>query len=217
MDCLKFLFLLSLTISCANPVKKAVNKARYSAYEAVGMEKRDLFKREVKKVKNEQDDTGEAFKDALTELKEISKFDGGALEKQHGRLKDAYEEAKEEAADVSGRINRLDEVANDLFEEWEKEREQIQSSDLRRKSSRQLSQTKERYLELEEHLRRSEAKMKPVLTRLNDQVLFLKHNLNAKAIAGLKAESNKIENEVEKLIRDVNKSSQEAEKFIESL
>lgn len=211
------MFIFFLTTSCAKRIHKAVNDAKYSAYEAVGFEKRDLFKREVSNVKEDQEDTGEAFKDALTRLKEIYNVDGGDLEKQHSKLKDSLDDAKEEAAELSARIRKVDEVANDLFAEWSEEISEIKTSDLRSKSTKQLTQTKRRYRELEQQLNRSEKKMAPVLAKLNDQVLFLKHNLNAKAIGGLKEEQGKIQADIKSLINEVNESTRQAEAFIETL
>lgn len=211
------MFIFFLTTSCAKRIHKAVNDAKYSAYEAVGYEKRDLFKREVSNVKEDQEDTGEAFKDALTRLKEIYNVDGGDLEKQHSKLKDSLDDAKEEAAELSARIRKVDEVANDLFAEWSEEISEIKTSDLRSKSTKQLTQTKRRYRELEQQLNRSEKKMAPVLAKLNDQVLFLKHNLNAKAIGGLKEEQGKIQADIKSLINEVNESTRQAEAFIETL
>lgn len=210
-------FLLTLSTSCANPIKKYANKAKYSAYETIGLEKRDLFKREVANVKEEQEDTGEAFKDALTQLKEIYEFDGGNLEKQHGKLKSSLDDANEEAAELRSRITKVDQVANDLFEEWNEEIQQIKTSDYRRRSKEQLSETKKRYRDLEAQLRKSERKMEPVLAKLNDQVLFLKHNLNAKAIGGLKAESGKIQADIKALIEEVNESTRQADELIKTL
>lgn len=203
--------------SCANPITKAVNKAKYSAWESVGYEKRDLFKREVSNVKDDQEDTQEAFKDALEQLKEVYAFDGGNLEREYKKLNSAYEEAAEESQGVHKRIEKVDQVANDLFEEWNDEIDEIKTSDYRKKSSKQLAQTKERYSDLRKKLLRSEAKIEPVLNRLHDQVLFLKHNLNAQAIAGLKVEGGKIESEISKLMKEMESSNKEAEEFIKTL
>ncbi len=209
--------IFSLTTSCANPVKKAVNKAKYSAYETIGLEKRDLFKREIKNVKEDQEDTGEAFKDALTRLKEVYAFDGGDLENHYENLKDSLDDAKEQANELKARIGKVDQVANDLFVEWNEEISEIKSPDLRSKSSGQLSKTKKKYSELESQLRKSEKKIDPVLSKLNDQVLFLKHNLNAKAIGGLKTEQGKIQADIESLIKEVNESTRKADAVIETL
>jgi predicted nucleic acid-binding Zn-ribbon protein len=198
-------------------VEKQVNKVKYSAWEKVGVEKRDLFKRNVNNVKEEQEDSKEAFKDALTRLKEIYKVDGGKLEKEQARLSTSYDEARAEAADVSESIKKLDTVANDLFDEWEEEIGEIETKDLKKRSKEQLKTTKTRYEKLHAQLKQSEEKMQPVLSRFKDQVLFLKHNLNAQAIAGLKTESNRIQSDIEKLMKEMQESSKDADALIKTL
>lgn len=213
-----FIIILVLSFtSCARRIDKAVSSAKYSAYEMIGMEKRDLFKREVGNVQEEQEDTSEAFKDALTQLKEIYNFDGGDLEKQYNKFNSSYKDAEEESNELKSRVAKVNKVASDLFEEWKSELNEIKDSSLRAKSSEKLSDTKARYRTLEKQLKSSEKKIDPVLARLKDQVLYLKHNLNAKAIAGLKSETGKIESDIEDLIRDVEKSSKEAEALIKTL
>jgi hypothetical protein len=59
--------------------------------------------------------------------------------------------------------------------------------------------------------------MEPVLAALRDRVLFLKHNLNARAIASLKSERDVIKTDVAALIRDMNKSIDEADRFIKAM
>jgi chromosome segregation ATPase len=212
-------FLLSFLLlsSCANRINKAVSDAKYSAYEAVGLEKRDLFKREVSNVKDDQEDTSEAFKDALTVLKDLYKFDGGDLEKQYNRLRDSLDDAKKESTDLSARIDKLDKVANDLFSEWAQEIEQIKTNSLKEKSGDKLKATKSKFQTLATQLRRSEKTIAPVINKLNDQVLFLKHNLNSEAIGGLKSESGKIQADITALINEVNESTKQADTLIKSL
>ena len=62
---------------------------------------------------------------------------------------------------------------------------------------------------------RSRASMDPVLRRLNDYVLYLKHNLNARAVGALKQEADDIELGVSSLIRDMQTSITEADRFLE--
>lgn len=207
---LSFVF---LTSSCARKIREV----KYNAYQMIGMEKRDIFKREVKNVKEEQEDTSEAFKDALTKLKEMYKVDGGEIEKQHSRLQSSYEKASDEAAELKERIRKVNEVAGDLFSEWREEINDISSDDLKKKSRKKLKETQARFKELQTQMSSAEKKMDPVLTKLKDQVIFLKHNLNAKAIAGLKAESSDIEDDIQTLIKEVEEASREADKFIKDL
>jgi len=66
-------------------------------------------------------------------------------------------------------------------------------------------------------MKRAEKKMEPVLSAFRDQVLFLKHNLNAKAIASLQTELVSVEAEVNSLIRDMETSIKEANAFISAM
>ncbi len=66
-------------------------------------------------------------------------------------------------------------------------------------------------------MRSAEAKMEPVLTTFNDQVLYLKHNLNARAISSLKAEFGGLRRDINTLIARMEDSIAESEKFVESL
>ena len=71
--------------------------------------------------------------------------------------------------------------------------------------------------ELHAALKRAEGSMDPVLTHLHDQVLVLKHNLNAAAIASLKEESTNIQTDIGKLLDDMNAAIAQADKFINTL
>ncbi len=203
--------------SCQSAVERAVKDTKYSAYEFFGIEKRDLFKKEVKNVKNDQESTGESFKNALDKLKAIYAFDGGNLEKQYRSLESSYQLVESRVNEVHKSVKQVETVAGDLFTEWRSEIAQIKSADLRSKSSSNLLETQRKYNEFHSVLKKSEAKMNPVLVKLKDQVLFLKHNLNAQAITGLKKESGKIQNDIEDLMKEMNASITQAEAFIKSM
>jgi len=191
--------------------------ASYWAWEKVGVYKRDLLKKYVKVARDDQKAASEQFKDALTRLKELNGFQGGNLEKIYNSLNRDYERSVERANTVHKRVKEVETVAEDLFVEWEKEIKQISSADLQGKSRQQLRDTRQRYDELHAALKRAEGSMDPVLTRLHDQVLFLKHNLNAAAIASLKGETTNIQAEIGKLLDDMNTAIAQADKFINTL
>ena len=52
---------------------------------------------------------------------------------------------------------------------------------------------------------------------MQDQVLYLKHNLNARAVAAIKGELVKVDAQVDQLVKDMNRSIAEADKFIQSI
>jgi len=108
-------------------------------------------------------------------------------------------------------------VAEDLFTEWEKENREIETPELRQVSRQQLNDTRQRYDDMLTALKRSEQSMDPVLHKLHDYVLALKHTLNAQAIAALSGESTKIQADVSKLIEDMNASIARADEFIKQM
>jgi ElaB/YqjD/DUF883 family membrane-anchored ribosome-binding protein len=104
-----------------------------------------------------------------------------------------------------------------MFKEWESEIGKMGSSELRSKSRQMLSETRQRYEQLASKMKRSEARMEPVLAAFRDQVLFLKHNLNAKAITSLKNTVVKMDSSVDVLVREIEASTREADAFIAAM
>ena len=66
------------------------------------------------------------------------------------------------------------------------------------------------YKRLIKAMKRAEKKIQPVLVAFRDQVLYLKHNLNAQAISSLKNELVSIEDNVAGLVREMEASIREA-------
>ena len=66
-------------------------------------------------------------------------------------------------------------------------------------------------------IRDSTDSMDPVLSVFSDRVLFLKHNLNARAIAALDTESADVEGDVARLIAEMERSISAADTFIREM
>ena len=81
-------------------------------------------------------------------------------------------------------------------------------------SKEQLKQTKVRYQEMLASMHQAEASMEPVLRIFKDNVLFLKHNLNAQAIGSLQGEFNNLKGEIDVLISKMNAAIESSNKFI---
>ncbi|WP_033398489.1 DUF2959 domain-containing protein [Desulfospira joergensenii] len=190
--------------------------AYYAAMEKFGKEKRHLLKDNVEDVKESQTEAQEEFKDALTRIKELYAFEGGDLETFYNKLKDSYEDCDSRASQIEKRINAVETVAADLFSEWEGEILEIKDARFKSSSKKSLADARIRYKKLELAMAKSTQKMYPVLEKLKDYVLYLKHNLNAKAVGTLGNEVVSIESDVAVLVRDMNRSIQEADKFINS-
>jgi hypothetical protein len=191
--------------------------AYYETMEKFGVHKRDILVDKIEDARDDQQEVQEEFASALEEFTSVVEFNGGDLEKHYDRLNKALERSEAQAADVTASIDDVERVATALFEEWKAELEQYNSADLRRKSEAQLADTRTRYSSLMRAMRNAESKIEPVLVPFRDQVLFLKHNLNAQAIASLKNELSNIETDVGALINDMQKSINEANTFINAL
>jgi len=55
------------------------------------------------------------------------------------------------------------------------------------------------------------------LASLKDNTLYLKHNLNAKAIGALQGEFNSVQKDINRLIDDMNKAIAQSEQFVATL
>jgi hypothetical protein len=147
----------------------------------------------------------------------VTGFQGGDLEAKYKKLDSAYQKAEGRAADVRKRIDAVESTANAMFSEWKDELKQYKDERLRASSEQQLEQTKSRYHDLIGIMKQAAGKMDPVLGAFHDQVLFLKHNLNAQAIASLQGTAGQIQSDVAALVKDMEASIAEANEFINSM
>lgn len=128
-----------------------------------------------------------------------------------------YEACVNRAEGIEKHIEQVERIARDLFAEWGSEIDQIANMNLKSKSKKSLEDTKVRYARLKKAMDKAGSSMEPVLIHLKDYVLYLKHNLNARAIGTLKQEVIRIETAVRELIRDMGNSIGEADLFLKNL
>jgi len=185
--------------------------------EAFGYHKRDILVDRVQDSRDAQEQAKEQFKTALEKFTEVVSFEGGELEKKYDQLKSQLSSCEDKAGRVSNRIEEVEVVSEALFDEWLKELDQYTSADLRRSSEDKMLKTKQSYDKLIRVMRRAESKMEPVLAAFRDQVLFLKHNLNAVAVASLQDELVDIEADIATLITEMEESIAEADAFISDM
>jgi Skp family chaperone for outer membrane proteins len=191
--------------------------AYYAAWEKVGVEKRDILVDRVQDAKESQEDAQQQFSSALDQFSQLINFDGGELQDIYEQLQDQFEASEDSAASVSGRIDKVKSVATALFDEWQQELEKYTNKTLKRDSQRKLKDTQRRYQSLLNAMRKAESKMDPVLLALRDNVLYLKHNLNASAIGALQGEFNGIKKEIKQLVSEMNHAIAESNSFVASM
>lgn len=206
-----------LLLICGAVLAVGCASANYAFWDKFGYEKRDILVSRVEKARDAQNDAKEEFKTTFQKFKELTNFQGGELESKYNKLSSAYDDCKDRADNVKKRVAAVDQVANDMFKEWKAELGKYENQELKRASEKKLYETKQRYAPLIEAMRNSESKMEPVLRAFNDQVLFLKHNLNAAAISSLSTTAAGIESDVQNLIKDMEASINEANTFINQI
>ncbi|QYJ85919.1 DUF2959 domain-containing protein [Shewanella mesophila] len=209
--------LLSAFVITSALLLTGCQSAYYGAMEKVGYHKRDIMVDRVTAAKESQEEAQQQFSSALEEMQALLNHDGGDLEKAYNKAKDEYESSQEAADEVTNRIDKVEDVAEALFDEWQAEIGEISKASLRRNSETKLRETKRSYGQLVKTMRRAESKMPPILTAMKDNMLYLKHNLNAQAIGAIKGEFASLQTDISSLIKEMNKSIAESSKFIESM
>ncbi|MCH1931090.1 DUF2959 domain-containing protein [Shewanella sp. A25] len=209
--------IITLSILTLGLLLSGCQSAYYGAMEKVGYHKRDIMVDRVKAAKESQEDAQKEFSSALEEMQALLNHNGGNLEKAYNKAKDEYESAQNAADDVSDRIDKVESVAEALFDEWQAEIGEISKASLRRNSELKLKETRRSYEQLMKTMRRAESKMPPILTAMKDNMLYLKHNLNAQAIGAIKGEFASLQTDISGLIKEMNKSIAESTKFIDAL
>lgn len=215
MSVIKQFFIFTLiTVSAA---LAGCQSTYYSAMEKVGIHKRDIMVDRIEDTQNAQKDAQEQFKSALEQFQNVVNFDGGDLEKTYKNLNSEYEDSLKAAEKVSERIKGIKSVSEALFDEWEEELSLYSNDNLKRASASRMKDTRHRYNAMITSLEKSEKRMQPVLNAFQDQVLYLKHNLNARAISALKGEFNTIKADMDRLIKEMQTSIDQSRQFIDTL
>lgn len=211
------LFSLGALLSFAALVFAGCSSAYYGALEKVGIPKREVLVDRIGKARTAQQDAKEQFADALEHFIAVTQVDTGQLKSRYDALVRELKQSEARATEVRDRIAAIDDVAEALFAEWERELAQYKNADLRRQSQSQLQSTRRRYQDLFAAMERAAARMDPVLDTFRDQVLFLKHNLNAQAVRALDGPTRTLQADTQRLITEMEASIRAADVFIRTL
>jgi hypothetical protein len=190
---------------------------KYSALEKVGIHKRDILVDRVEDARDAQAETRDDVVTAYEELAALIGHDGGELEEKYARLKKAVDRSREATDDLDERLASIDRVSSDLFEEWEGELELYSSASLRADQERKLALARRQFTAMRGRMQTARDRVDPVMAVLSDNVLFLKHSLNAQALTALRGQAAAIEAQVTTLIEDMQTAIDDADAFIESL
>lgn len=200
---------------CLLLVFSGCSSVYYGAMEKFGVEKRDILVDRVGEARDAQSEARETFRSSLERFQSVVDTPNTGLQEKYDVISGAYDSSLKSAEQVRDRIEAVEDVSGALFDEWEDELDLYESASLRKTSKRRLDETRELYSSLITRMHQVEKRMDPVLGAFEDQVLFLKHNLNAQAIGALEDELVQIRQNVDNLIRDMEASIAESEAFIQ--
>ena len=189
----------------------------YGAKESFGIHKRELVVCRVEAACDSLQETKLQFETALDKFQNFTQSGGGTLDQRYRILKHQFELSQTRAYSVHEKIVAIEEISEALFSEWMDELQQYNNRSYRSQSRQQLKTARQHYGRLIKAMHRAEAKILPVLAAFKDQVLFLKHNLNAQAIAALQHELIEISLDISQLILAMENSIEEANHFVVTL
>lgn len=204
------LFMMAFLTGCANNMY-------YAGMEKAGFHKRDIMIDRVEGVQDSQKEAQEEFKSALEHFGSLVTIKDSNLKSAYEKFNDEYENAKDAAEDLSNRIDKLEDVSLALFEEWTEELNLYKNEKLKTQSKKQLKSTQSKYKNMMKVMRSSEKSMEPILESFQDNVLILKHSLNAQAIGALQGELGNLKKEISGLISQMNQSIKTSNAFIKEM
>lgn len=187
--------------------------AYYQTKESLGQHKRDLIVIRVEEASESLQATKIQFLDALERFKSVVNVESGSLEDKYKLLKQQFDFCSMRSKTVHHKIQVIEEVSHALFKEWETELKEYTNRSLRAQSRQKLKLSRQHYLRLIKAMLKTEQKIQPVLGAFKDQVLFLKHNLNANSMATLQQEFSTICFDISQLIQSMNLSITEANHY----
>lgn len=193
---------------------KKIRTAYYTARESIGDHKRSIVVYQVEQACSSLQDTRDEFEDALARFKTLVSVNEQTLEQKYHLLNRKYQLCKAKSEAFNERISLIEEVSEALFLEWENELNDYTNRALRNSSKQQLKTARQNYVRLIKAMRKAESKIQPVLLVFKDQVLYLKHNLNARAIAALQHEFIEIGLDISALIQAMEQTIAEASAFV---
>lgn len=207
----------SCLLLCTTLLFSGCSSVYYGAMEKVGIPKRKILIDRVGAARESQQEAKQQFSSALAQFLAVTRQPVTELQASYDRLTTEFKHSENRAKEVRDRIAAIDSVAQALFTEWQDELAQYKSAGLRSQSASQLTATRQRYTAMMRVMEQAAARMDPVIDAFRDQVLFLKHNLNAQAVSALGGSTRELQQDITRLVADMEKSIREADAFIATI
>jgi hypothetical protein len=120
------------------------------------------------------------------------------------KLQQEMESTEKRRSEITLRADEMKAEADTLFKSWADSAAAISDADLRRRSDERLSKTKASFAEIGTVGQKATELYGPVMKALLDQVTYLGHDLNPSAVASLKPNAAKLNEEAKELVRRID-------------
>jgi DNA repair exonuclease SbcCD ATPase subunit len=120
------------------------------------------------------------------------------------KLQSEMDNTDKRRAEIRVRADEMKVAADTLFKSWADSAAAITSAELRKQSEDRLAQTKASYAEIGTVGQRAVDLYGPVMKALQDQVTYLGHDLNPSAVASLKPDAAKLNDQANELVKRID-------------
>jgi ATP-dependent protease HslVU (ClpYQ) peptidase subunit len=185
--------------------------------ELFGKKKKDVLVDRIVAARNAQFDARDQFAAALDQLLSVAGYKGTSLEDEYSALNSQYNRCRSQTNNVESRLADARRAARSLFHQWENELDQYSSAVVRRSSEEKLKDMQMRYENVVYALEKARDKLYPALTALKDQVLLVRHNLNAQTALSSGEEMAIAEKEISALLQEIDRATADADSFVRQM
>jgi hypothetical protein len=178
---------------------------------AVASRSQDEGVKQVEQLTKKAGATVEAIGNTKVQLLKTMDVYNGLMADGATDRKGAYKKLQQEMAatdkrraDIGLRADEMKAEADALFKSWAESAAAISDTDLRRRSEERLAKTKASFAEIGTVGQKATELYGPVMKALQDQVTYLGHDLNPTAVASLKPNAAKLNEEAKELVRRID-------------
>jgi hypothetical protein len=107
-------------------------------------------------------------------------------------------------SEIAVRADEMKAEADTLFKSWADSAAAISDADLRKRSDERLAKTKASFAEIGTVGEKAKELYAPVMKALQDQVTYLGHDLNPSAVASLKPNAVKLNDQAKELVKRID-------------
>jgi hypothetical protein len=120
------------------------------------------------------------------------------------KLQSEMASTEKRRSEITLRADEMKAEADTLFKSWADSAAAISDADLRKRSEERLAKTKASFAEIGTVGQKATDLYGPVMKALQDQVTYLGHDLNPSAVASLKPNATKLNDEAKELVKRID-------------